>query len=64
MEGRAANKLERPFVCQTGDAEDEIYGLENGNWLDGAVQVGGEEVPEDLGPEEAFECRGDLVCKV
>lgn len=26
------------------------------------IEVGGEEVPEDLGPEKAFEGGGDLIC--
>lgn len=26
------------------------------------IQVGGEEVPEDLRPEKAFEGCGDLIC--
>lgn len=63
VESGAADELERPLVRETGEAEDEIYDLQNGDGFDGAVEVGGEEVPEDLGPEEAFDCSGDLVCE-
>jgi hypothetical protein len=43
-----------PLVGQSDDAEYEIYGLKDGDWLDGAVEVLGEPVEEELGPEEAF----------
>jgi hypothetical protein len=35
--------------------------LEDGEWFDGGVEVFGEEIPEDLGPEEALEGGGALV---
>jgi hypothetical protein len=35
--------------------------LQDGDGLDGAVEVLGQEVPEDFGPEEAVEAGGDLV---
>lgn len=39
----------------------EIYDLQDGDGFHGAVKVGGEEVPEDFGPEETFEGGADLV---
>ena len=39
----------------------EIDYLEDGDGFDGPVEVGGQEVPEDFGPEEAFESGSDLV---
>lgn len=62
--GARQRYVERPFPSEGEDAEDEVEGLEDGNRVDGAVEVGGEEVPEDLGPEEAFEGGGDLVYHV
>ena len=35
--------------------------MEDRDGLDGAVEVLGREVPEDLGPEEAIDGGGDLV---
>lgn len=52
---------ERPFPCEPQDAEQEIYYLQDGRWLDGAIEVLGEKVPEDFGPEEAFYGSGNLV---
>lgn len=52
-----------PFPGEGEDAEEEVDELEDGDGADGGVEVGGEEVPEDFGPEEAFEGGGDLVCR-
>ena len=40
---------------------DEVEDLEDRERFHGRVEVGGEEIPEDLGPEETFEGGGDLV---
>ena len=45
---------ERPFPGEAKDTEEEIYDLEDGYWLNGPIEILGKEVPEDLGPEEAF----------
>lgn len=50
----AGDELERVLVGQTRKAEDQVDDLQDGDGLDGAVEVGAEEVPEYLGPEEAF----------
>ena len=53
---------ERPFPGEAEDAEEEVEALEDGDGFDDGVEVDGEEVPEDLGPEEAFYGGGNLVC--
>lgn len=53
---------EGPFPGEGEEAEEEVQDLEDGDGADGGVEIGGEEVPEDFGPEESFEGGGDLVC--
>ena len=53
--------LERPLPSEGEEAEEQIDDLQDGEGLDGAVEVLGQEIPEDLGPEEAFERGGALV---
>jgi hypothetical protein len=50
----AGDIFERPFVAESNDAEDNIDCLEDGNGLDGEVEVLGEKIEEELGPEETF----------
>lgn len=45
---------EGPFPAEAEDAEEEVDGLEDGDGADAVVEVGGEEVPEEFGPEEAL----------
>lgn len=61
VNGGAGDEAERPLESEHEDAEDEVYSLEVGNWFHGAVQGFRKEVPEDLGPEEAFNRSSDLV---
>lgn len=35
--------------------------MEDGDGADGVVEIGGEEVPEEFGPEETFDAGDDLV---
>lgn len=51
---RAREEAERPFVGDPEQAEEEIDDLEDGDRFHGTVKVLCEEVPKDLGPEEAF----------
>jgi hypothetical protein len=51
----ARKKWERPLPCEADDAEDEVYNLKNREGLDGRIEVLGQEVPEDLRPEEGLE---------
>lgn len=62
MDRGARNLLKRPLPSECEEAEEQVDGLEDGYRLDGAVEVLGEEVPEDLRPEEALESCGYLVC--
>ena len=55
--------IQRPFPRETDETQDEVEDLQDGNGAHGAIEVGGEKVPEDLGPEEALEGRRDLVYK-
>ena len=51
----------RPFPAEAEKGEEEVYGLEEGDGADGGVEVGGEEVPEEFGPEETFDAGEELV---
>lgn len=61
MESSSGNKAERPFVGNAEEAKEEVEDLEGGNRLDSAVEILGEEVPENLGPEEAMDSSQNLV---
>lgn len=61
MEARVGERGERPLPGQRDEAEKQVEDLQERDGADGVVEVGGEEVPEDLRPEEAFEGGGDLV---
>lgn len=61
MDGGAGDELQWPFVGQAHETENEVDDLKSGEGLDGAIEVLGEEVPEDLGPEEAFNGGSNLV---
>ena len=64
VQPRAREEGERPLPREADDAQEEVYNLENGEGLDGRVEVLGQKVPEDLGPEEGLERGGYLVCGV
>lgn len=53
--------LERPLPGDGQQGEDQVDDLQGGEGLDGRVEGFGQEVPEDLRPEEAFERGGQLV---
>lgn len=61
MQTAAGEQRQWPFPGDTDYAEDNVENLQDGNGLDGAIEVLGEEIPEDLGPEEAVETGGYLV---
>ncbi len=61
VHGAAGDERQRPFPGETDDAQDEIENLEDGDGAHSAVEGFGEEIPEDLGPEEPFQGGGDLV---
>lgn len=62
MHRRPGQEFQRPFPRDCHDGKQQIYDLENGNWLDCSVQGFGEEIPKYLGPEKAFESCGYLIC--
>ena len=47
-----------PLPAEDEEGEEQVEDLQDGHGLDGAVEVLGQEVPEDLGPEEAGEGGG------
>ena len=51
-----------PFEQKSHDSEHKIDNLQDRKRLDGHIEVLGEEIPEDFGPEEAFEGCSDLIC--
>jgi len=57
----SGEQTKRKFVRETDEAHDEVDGLEYRYRLDGAVEVLGQKVEEDLGPEEAFYAGCDLI---
>jgi hypothetical protein len=62
VEAGACEEAEGPFPGEADDAHDEVDDLQRGDLCDGAVEVLGEEVPEDLGPEEGLNGGTYLVC--
>lgn len=61
VEGGAGNEAERPVPGEHDETGEEVEDLEDRHRLDGAVEVLGQKVPEDFGPEEAVDGGGDLV---
>jgi len=61
MQSCSSNPFQRPLVRQCDECEDEVERLEDRYGFDGGIEVLGEEVEEDLGPEECFQCGSDLV---
>jgi len=56
-----AEDVEGPLVAERDEAEQQVERLEDGDGLHGAVEVVGEEVEEDLGPDESFYAGGYLI---
>lgn len=63
MEGVRGGLHPRPrvFPDYSEEAEEQVEGLEDRHGFHGRVEGFGEEVPEDLGPEEGVEGGGELV---
>ncbi len=61
MQSSLCKETKWPLPEHYQDAENEVDDLEEGKRLHGAIKVFGQEVPEYLGPEEAFYRGGDLV---
>lgn len=52
---------QRPLPRKPDEAENHVDNLQDGEGLDSAIEVLGGKVPEDFGPEEAFECSSYLI---
>jgi hypothetical protein len=61
MEGRAGDEAEGPLECEHAQSADEVDDLQDGEGSHGSVEGSREEVPEDLGPDEARDGGTDLV---
>jgi hypothetical protein len=61
VDRRSSDVFQWPFVGETDEADDKIDGLQDGVWLHGSIEVLGDPVEEELGPEEAFQCGSDLI---
>jgi hypothetical protein len=61
MESRPSNDTQRPLPSEHDNAKDQIDNLQRGERLHGEVEIFGEEVPENLGPEKSFDCGCYLV---
>jgi hypothetical protein len=55
VEAGACEEGKWPFPHESDEAENHVDDLEYGEGLDGAIEVFGEEIPEDFRPEEGFE---------
>lgn len=53
---------EWPFKAEQEDAREEVDDLQGGDGLDRSVQRCRQEIPENLGPEEALNSGSNLVC--
>ena len=63
VKGTALEEAKRPLKRNGEDAKHEVQQLQHRYRLDGRVEVAGGKVPEDFGPEEAFNGGSNLVCE-
>jgi hypothetical protein len=61
MQSSARKQGQWPFPSETDDAEDDVDDLQYGDGLHSGIEVFGEKIPEDFGPEEAFKCSSYLI---
>ena len=61
MDHGTSELLQRPFPREAYYPKDDIKDLQDRDRFDSAIKVLGQEVPEDLGPEEAVDASGDLI---
>ena len=57
----SCEEWKRPLPCQTQQAEQQVDDLEYGDGADDAVEICGEEIEEDFGPEEGVDGGEGLV---
>jgi hypothetical protein len=58
MQIRARHPSQRPFVSEADERDDDVEDLQDRDGFDGCVEVFGQEVEEEFGPEEGFEGAG------
>jgi hypothetical protein len=61
VQSSAGDEGEWVFHGDATESKDQVHDLQDGEGLDGAVEVLCEEVPEDLWPEEGLESSSNLV---
>jgi hypothetical protein len=61
VQSSAGDEREWVFHGDATESKDQVHDLQDGEGLDGTVEVLCEEVPEDLWPEEGLESGSDLV---
>lgn len=62
MDDSAGKWLEWPFHGQGEEREDEVDDLKNWKGFHCPIKGLGEEVPENLRPEETFDSGFELIC--
>lgn len=62
VQGGAGQQAQRPLPGEHEDAEQQVDDLQHRHRLHRAVEVLGQEVEEDLGPEEALDGGAHLIC--
>lgn len=55
-------RFQRPFPRKAYEAKYDVEYLQDRNRCDSTVEVLGQEVPEDLRPEETVDAGADLIC--
>jgi hypothetical protein len=64
VDSGSSNKTKRPFPSKHDDTKDDVDYLKRGDGFDGSIEVLGEEIPEDLGPEDAVNTGYELPWKI
>lgn len=54
-------RCQRPLPATAQDSKQHVEDLQYWEWFDRSVEVFGEKVPEDLGPEEGRDASHDLI---
>lgn len=62
VDGRAGNKAQGPLPGEYEEAQEQVDNLQYRDGFDNGIEVPGQEVPEDLGPEEALDGCSHLIC--
>jgi hypothetical protein len=60
VDSRSSNETQRPFPSEHDETEDDVNYLEGRDGFDCSIEVLGEEIPEDLGPEDSVDAGYEL----